>query len=167
VSIVVDIQTVSIALASASVVAAGIYYVFHLRNQTRTRHTELVMRLFSTFGSKEFQVPWQKILNSESKDYDDYVKKYGLVDTWEVAMLFEGMGLLVHRKFVDIGVVDDLISGPVKSTWEKMKPVIEGYRKHHNQQQFCEWFEYLYNEMERRGQRLKWGKREQKLAKTT
>ena len=64
------------------------------------------MRLFSIFGSKEFQVPWQKILNSESKDYDDYVKKYGLVDTWEVAMLFEGMGLLVHRKFVDISVVE-------------------------------------------------------------
>jgi len=50
----VDIQTVSIAIASASVVAAGIYYVFHLRNQTRARHTELVMRLFSIFGSKEF-----------------------------------------------------------------------------------------------------------------
>ena len=64
----VDIQTVSIVVASASVVAAGIYYVFHLRNQTRTRHTELVMRLFSIFGSKEFQVPWQKILNSESKE---------------------------------------------------------------------------------------------------
>jgi hypothetical protein len=90
---------------------------------------------------------------------DDSVREYGLVDTWEVAMLFEGMGLLVHRKFVDIGVVDDLISGPVKGTWEKMNPVIEGYRKHHNQPQFCEWFEFLYNEMERRGQRLKWGKR--------
>jgi len=54
VSSMVDIQTVSIAIASASVVAAGIYYVFHLRNQTRARHTELVMRLFSIFGSKEF-----------------------------------------------------------------------------------------------------------------
>jgi hypothetical protein len=162
----VDIQTVSIAVASAGVLVAAIYYALQIRQQTKLRQTDLVMRLFSHFGSKEFQDSWQRITNAEFKDYDDFVKNYGKVDAWGVFMFFEGMGLLVHRERAYFSVVDELVSGPVKSTWEKMKPVIEGYRKHHNQQQFCEWFEYLYNEMERRGQRLKWGKREQQLAKT-
>ena len=156
---VVDIQTVSITIASAGVFIAAIYYILQIRHQTKLRQTDLVMKLFSHFGSKEFQESWQKILSSEFKDYDDYVKKYGKADAWRVFMLFEGMGLLVHRKLVDLDVVDDLVSGPIKSTWEKMKPIIEGYRNQYTQPQFCEWFEYLYLELEKRGQRLKWGNR--------
>lgn len=158
----VDVQTISIAIASVSVVAGVVYYAIQIRHQSKLRQTDLVMRLFSHFGSKEFQESWQKILSSEFKDYDDYVKKYVKADAWGVFMLFEGMGLLVHRKLVKIDVVDDLVSGPIKSTWDKMKPIIEGYRNQYNQPQFCEWFEFLYNEMENRGQRLKWGKRAKK-----
>jgi hypothetical protein len=155
----VDLQTISIMIASTGVFVAAIYYVLQIRHQTKLRQTDLVMRLFSHFGSKEFQESWQNILSSEYEDYDDYVKKYGKADAWGVFMLFEGMGLLVHRKLVKIDVVDELVSGPIKSTWEKMKPIIEGYRNQYNQPQFCEWFEFLYNEMEKTGQRLKWGKR--------
>jgi hypothetical protein len=99
-------------------------------------------------------------LSSKYEDYGDYVEKYGKSDAWGVFMLFEGMGLLVHRKLVEINVVDELVSGPVKTTWEKMKPVIEGYGNQYDQPQFCEWFEFLYDEMEKKGRRLKWGKRE-------
>jgi hypothetical protein len=156
---VVDISTVSIVIASSGVLVAAIYYALQIRHQTRLRQTDLIMRLFSHFGSKEFQESWQKIMSSEFRNYDDYVKKYGKADAWGVFMLFEGMGLLVHRELAYFDVVDELVSGPIKSTWEKMKPIIEGYRKQYDQPQFCEWFEYLYNEMERRGKRLKYGKR--------
>jgi hypothetical protein len=50
----VDIQTVSIAIASASVVAGIVYYAFQVRHQTRLRETDFIMRLYSTYGSKEF-----------------------------------------------------------------------------------------------------------------
>jgi len=49
---VVDIQTVSIAIASASVVAGVVYYALQLRHQARTRQdvvkarqVDLLMRL--------------------------------------------------------------------------------------------------------------------------
>lgn len=155
----VDIQTVSIVFAAASVVLGIAYYIFDLRDKAKAKQTDLVMELFSHFGSREYQESWQRIMTGEFKDYDDFVRKHGLADTWEVAMLFEGMGLLVQRKLVDIDTVDDLISGPIKSTWEKIAPIIEGYRRQSSQPQFCEWFEYLYNRIESEGQRLKWGKR--------
>jgi hypothetical protein len=53
VSIVVDIQTVSIAIASASVVAGVVYYALQLRNQTKIRKTDLLVRLYSTMTSKD------------------------------------------------------------------------------------------------------------------
>jgi hypothetical protein len=42
---VVDVQTVSIAIASASVVAGIVYYSLQIRHQTKARQTGLVMRL--------------------------------------------------------------------------------------------------------------------------
>jgi len=35
-----------------------------------------------------------------------------------------------------------------------MKPIAEGMRKQYNQPDWYEWFEYLYNEMKKREQRL-------------
>jgi hypothetical protein len=154
VSRMVDVQTTSVVIASAGVLIGAAYYVLEIRHQTRLRQTDLIMKLFSQFGSREYQESWQQIMNSEIKDYEGFVKKHGLANVWEVVMLFEGIGTLVHRRLVDISVVDDLISGPIKSTWEKMKPVIESYRKQSTQPQFCEWFEYLYNEMQKREQKL-------------
>ena len=49
----IDISSVSVVVAAASVVAGVIYYSFQLRNQTKMRQTDLVMRLYSTYSSKE------------------------------------------------------------------------------------------------------------------
>jgi hypothetical protein len=158
------LQTLSIAVASGGVFVAATYHALQIRQQTRLRKTDLVMRMYSHFGSREFQDSWQKIMNAEFKDYDDFMKNYGTADAWSVFMFFGGMGLLVYNERAYLSVVDQLVSGPVKITWEKMKPVIEGYRKQYDQPQFCEWFEYLYDEMEKRGKRLKFGKREREGA---
>jgi hypothetical protein len=76
----VDIQTVSIAVASAGVLVAATYYALQIRQQTKLRKTDLVMRMYSHFGSKEFQDSWQRFMNAEFKDYDDFVKNYGKAD---------------------------------------------------------------------------------------
>jgi hypothetical protein len=70
----VDIQTVSIAIASASVVAGVLYYTFQIRHQNKMRQTDLVMKLYSAFGSKEFLKTWEDVVKREARDYDDYMK---------------------------------------------------------------------------------------------
>jgi len=150
----VDIQTVSIAIASASVVIAAIYYIFQIRNQTKIRQTDLVIRLYTTFGSKEMRQAWEKITTRESKDFNTYQKEFGLSDLNEVGWFFEGVGVLLRRKLIDIAVVDDLFSSPIKISWEKMKPVAEGERKKFGRPQIWEWWEYHYNEMQKRERKL-------------
>jgi len=150
----VDIQTLSIVIATVSVVAGVIYYSFQLRNQSKTRQTDLVVRLYSTFGSKKFLKTWEEIMKREAMDYNDYMKKYGWSEALEVGMFFEGIGVLLHRRLVDIDLVDDLFSGPIKMTWEKMKLLAEEARKHLNHATVSEWFEYLYNEMQKREQSI-------------
>jgi hypothetical protein len=79
VSKVVDIQTISIAIASAGVFAAAIYYIFQIRHQIRLRQTDLVMRLYSTFASVDHRTAGKKVIWIDYKDYDDYVKSICLL----------------------------------------------------------------------------------------
>lgn len=150
----VDVQTISIAIASASVVAGVIYYSLQISNQTKTRHTDIILKLYSTFSSKEFQKTWAEVLKREAKDYDDYEKKYGQADAVEIGMFFEGIGVLLRRKIIDIELVDDLFTGPIKETWKKMRDITLEARRLRNQPEVFEWFEYLYNELQKREQKL-------------
>jgi len=159
-----DIPSISAIVAATGVMIGVIFATLQLRNLVKTRQTDLVVRLYSTFGSREFQEAWVETLRMEFKDYNDYLKKYGATSEKPiytsvnmVAAFFEGMGILLRRKLIDISLVDDLQSSDIILTWHKMKPIVEGWRKHFNRPQISEWFEYLYNEMR---------KREQQLAKT-
>jgi hypothetical protein len=75
-----------------------------------------------------------------------------------VGLFFEGVGILLSRKLIDLGLVDDLHSYVIKTTWEKIKQVVEGVRKSNNAPQIYEWFEYLYNEMKKREEKLQQSK---------
>jgi len=102
-----------------------------------------------------------KVLTAEFKDLDDYMKKYGPttnIEAWasteSVTAFFEGVGVLLHNKLINLGLVDDLLSSPIKYTWEKIEPLVKERRKRRKRPQIWEWFEYLYNEMQKREQTL-------------
>ena len=152
------LQTVSIAIASVGVFIAAIYYILQIRHQTKLRQTDLVMRLYSTFGSKEFQDAWTRIESIEFKNYDEYMKKCGLGDYAQCATFFEGIGVLLQKKLIDINLVDALFSVPLKFMYERMKPIIEGNKQQFHNQRVFEYFEYLYNEMQKREQKLQQSK---------
>jgi hypothetical protein len=74
----VDIQTVSIVIASASVVAGIVYYAFQVRHQTRIRKTDLIIRLYSRLHSNEFDDAYPKIMSLEFKDYEDFEEVWSM-----------------------------------------------------------------------------------------
>jgi hypothetical protein len=156
----VDIQTISIAIASASVVAGIVYYAFQVRHQIKLRQTDLIMRLYSTWGSDEYLEALSKFMTTEFKDYSDFKKKYVTSPTGfsekpefiasnKIGAFFQGIGVLLQMKLIDISLAKRLFGRSTMYTWEKMKPIVEGYRKEGYPQIFAD-FEYLYNEMKKR-----------------
>ncbi len=157
-------QTASIAIASASVVVGVIYYIFQIRHQTRTRQTDLIIRLYSTIVQREFVENDVSIFNQDINDLDGFMRKYGsfpkFMESADYAPymqdheFFEGVGILLRRKLIDIELVDDLFSTPIITVWEKTLPVTKALREYFKRPQLSEWFEYLYNEMKIREQKL-------------
>ena len=151
----VDVQTVSIAIASAGVFVAAVYYIFMLRHQRKMRQTDLLMRLHTITTTKEMMQAAQKFVSADFKDYDDFVRKYGsLYSEGEVQTaylmigeFFEGIGVLLKNGLADIDLITQLFG--VESFWMKMKPLAEGGRKQGNPSSY-EFFEYLSDEAKKR-----------------
>lgn len=157
-----EVQTVSIAVASASITLAAIYYMWQIRHQTKTRQTDLLVRVapWVNISSSELQQALMTTLSTEYKDYDDFVKKYGQLHSNKpeqkailaVINYLEGIGILVKRKLVDIDLVYEFWGPDINTIWEKLKPIIEGEKQ--------KWHypptnaEYLYYELEKRKQKL-------------
>ncbi|NIO38532.1 hypothetical protein GTO27_12670, partial [Candidatus Bathyarchaeota archaeon] len=54
-----DIPSISALVAVAGVIVGVILTVVELRNLVKQRQTDLVVRLYSTYGSKESQEAWK------------------------------------------------------------------------------------------------------------
>ena len=156
----VGIETLSIVIAAATVVAGVVYSSLQLREQTKTRRTDLVIRLASDMRSIEVVGAFVDVLGAEFKDYDDFVKKYGMpfsknqvpLSLFMVGNYFEQLGVLFRNRLVDAHLIGQLF--PVSAAWEKMEPFVKGLRKEYQSQGYYEWFEYLYSEVKKGEQKL-------------
>lgn len=155
----VDIQSISITLAALSFIVAASYYIITLsytrknqQQQLETRQAQLFMQIYNQWNTTEFGLQYQKCMDMEWTDYDDFIIKY--MDNAEEAnrwrmmtRFFEGIGVLVYRGLIDVALVDDLFSGEMTRFWEKFEPIIKELRVKWNWPQAVEWTEYLYNEV--------------------
>ena len=91
------------------------------------------------------------------------MKKYGWEnnpDSWatwfSVASFFNGVGVLVERNLIDIGLVEELLGNITDRMWSIMEPVLVEFREtgvtqKNRKYEILHGFEYLYNLMKSRG----------------
>jgi len=150
----------SMIVASIGLVGAVIYYINDHRNQARMRKTDLIMRLYATFMSKEFQEADVKVIMLDVKDLAEYQDKYGPypsehpmhVAFRSVAAFFEALGILLKKGLIEIDLVYEIFV--VNQRWEKLWPIIRDLRKEFDFPGYMDKFEYLYHETEKYGRNL-------------
>jgi len=152
----VDVSTVSIAIASAGVLAGVIYYVLEIRHQSRLRRTESVIRLSPWFNmnAREVQEAVTQVCSIEYKNYEDYLERYSEKPEHMTLKIlgnyFEGIGILVYRKLVETDIVYDFWGQIIQSSWEKIQPMVVDMRKDISDPNMFRFWEYLYNDMKKR-----------------
>ena len=145
----VDIQTASIVVASASVVAGIIYYSLQIRHQTKARQTDLIIRLYSLVASKEFLDAWETVRVRKIESLSKYKEKYGnFTEVSQVNTVLGELGMLLRRKLIDVDLVNDLTGGMPMIAWEKLKPINDDVKKNRGLE--SDSFDYLYNEMKKK-----------------
>ena len=149
----VDITDISAMVAAAGVLVGVVYYILDIHNQAIIRKTDLLVRLFSTMMSKDWLEAWEKVRDRETLDYDDCKEKYGLVEANEIYVYLDQLGRLLQKGLIDLDLLP-LETGQISNMWEKLKPILEGSRKKFNEPKLGYGFEYLYNEVKKREQKL-------------
>jgi len=152
------LQTVSVIIASAGVLAGVVYYILEIRHQGRLRQTESVIRLspWLNVNAEKMQETLTITCSIEYKNYEDYLGKYGEKPEHNamktIGNYFEGIGILVNKKLVDAEIVYDFWGDVIISTWEQIKPIIADMRKDSGTRNMYLFWEKLYNEMKKREQ---------------
>jgi hypothetical protein len=154
VSIVVEITEVSAVLAALGVMIGVVYYILDLRHQSKMRQTDLLVRLYSTMQGKDWLEAWDRVDSLQTADLIKMRDEHRTVEINQVSSFFNEIGILLQMRLVDIDLVEKLLHGHVKRTWEKLKPVLEYGRKLRNDPRIAQGFEYLYSEMKKREQKL-------------
>jgi len=73
---------------------------------------------------------------SRFESFEDYVGKYGVNDITEIAVLFDGIGVLLEQNLIDIKMVNQLFGATIYLLWNKMEPVTQAMRKGLNEPSF-------------------------------
>ena len=157
----IELSFIRDLVAIIGVIAGLTYYVLTVRNQKKARQAQLLMGLYETYRSKEFRQDVIEIRNQEWTDFDDFWEKYGeetnpsAWSSWlTVAAFFNGVGVLLKRNLIDIGLVEDLLSNVVFGMWSRMHVPLYGYREWQTRsvygQEILHGFEFLYEQLAKR-----------------
>ena len=155
-SFILDIPTISIVIASASVMVSAAYFMLDIRHQRRMRQTENIIKLSPWFSinAKEIQEAISNVCSTEYTDYKDYTAKYaGKPEQTSLKLLgnyFEGIGLLVSMKLVDVDIVFNFWGDVAESVWNGNEEVINGMRKDIGTPFTFQYWEFLVKEFQKR-----------------
>jgi hypothetical protein len=145
-----DLASVSIVIASITVVMGVVLAVLQLRDQKKTRQAQLFMEIYVRFERSEFLDTYFLVGDAFGNHQDEshpefWVNNKGKIGS--VLSFYESIGVLVKRKLIDINLVADLISGSTIRLWESIERWVKWRRKNENWPQLWEWMEYLYHEI--------------------
>jgi hypothetical protein len=153
----VDVQTVSVVIAAASVVAFVINSIITSRREEKrsqqtmdTRQAQLFMGLYDKFSSAEYAENLMLIQEWKVDSLEDFMKMLGDRDRSRIwlstFMIYESIGVLVHENLIDIRIVARY-TGRYRFDWEKWGPYIKQARELRKRPRMLIEAEYLYDRL--------------------
>ncbi|HUH82488.1 MAG TPA: hypothetical protein VLX33_01265 [Nitrososphaerales archaeon] len=142
----IDLPSASAIVVAVSVVVGLLFTVMELRHMAQTRRTDVIMRIYERFGTKEMVEAMNKVGRLRFEKMETVPQEL-LTAFAEVAVVFEGLGVLLEQNLIDVKLVDSLFGPTLDTLWEPMKPLIDGMRASLQQPYFFSHFESLHERL--------------------
>jgi hypothetical protein len=151
-------ETVLNIVPAVGVIVALVYYAMNVRNANITRKSQLAMNFYTHVTKKEFWEQWTRVLFYQHyTSYQEWDQKYGPTtnpeaagEHYTVCQMFVGAGTLLKERVIEPRILFKYLpQATVRTSWEKFKSWIEAIRIAYNDPEFCDMFEYLYEEAKR------------------
>ena len=141
-----DMSTVVDVLSVIAVVSGLLFAGVELRQFRISRERESALELFNTFQSPEFMMGVRAIIqlpDNQSKEQVEKLAGERMDDLYFIIASLEGLGVLVHKEELSLGLVEDFFSGIIVTTWLKLRRFVEDARKALDRETWGEWTQWL------------------------
>jgi len=139
-------ETLLQAVEALAVVVGVVFAIVQVRQYRRQKRREAALELMHSFQTPSFAAAMNLVYNLpdglskkeiEARCGDRFHLVYALMTTWE------SLGILVFRREVDLDMVDEFFSGPIKVSWRKLQGHVVGEREMLGRDTIEEWFQWL------------------------
>jgi len=115
-----------------------------LKQNNELANMDMIMRLYEFANTAEVQSAWLTVISSKLKSFQDFMNlpKSEQVSFFQIAALFESIGVLVDRKIVSQGTVADMFLTGM--AWNALQPFIDGMREKYGEEESYTFFERLH-----------------------
>jgi hypothetical protein len=129
----------------------GVYQLRQLREQRRdSAAIELMRSLQDTTFARAFRMIVSLPAGIPASD----LRARGS-DIEEAATIlifrFETLGLLVYHDAISFAVMEELVGGALLTVWNRLKDTINDIRAENDWPMYCEWFQWLAEQFDKRG----------------
>ena len=147
-----SIELVFQVIETLAVVVGVVFAITQVRQYRQDKHREAALVLMHAFQTPEFAEALNIVYNLpdglskdeiESRVGEKFYLVYALMTTWE------SLGILVFRGEVDIDMVDDFFSGPIRISWRKLQGHVMGERELLGRDTIEEWFQWIHEQLEK------------------
>ena len=152
----IQIEYLPLVLTGLSISTSIFYYAMVLRNQNKTRQTQMTLQLIqSRTDLVSYQKYWE-IIGQQWDTFEEYREKLSPQNNPEHAAaritlfsFYDSIGVLVKDKMVNVDMVYRLLSVRIISMWFKYETTIKENRKQEEGpgKYFMDEFEFLAEEM--------------------
>jgi hypothetical protein len=146
-----DVSTIANVATAITVITGALFGWFEVRHFRREREERAAFELLHTMLTTE----WLRsavLVDSVPDDTpaEAFENDARLLDAFHsIGLILEAIGYAVYARIVPIIMVGDMMGGIVRVTWRKMRLYVLHDRARSGSQKGWEWFQWLYEQLER------------------
>jgi Domain of unknown function (DUF4760) len=108
---------------------------------------DLITKIYDFANSLEVQRSWFTVLNTKVSSFQEFEKlpEETRLAFQQIASLFESVGLLVEKGYVNEGLVNDMFA--TQLAWKALEPFIQGMRTKFPSEEYFYWMEKLHERL--------------------
>jgi hypothetical protein len=121
-----------------------------LKQENELANMDMIMRLYEFANGAEFQTSWVTVLTTKIDSFQEFLKlpRNDQIAFYQVAALFESLGVLVERGLVDLEIVEDMFAAQL--AYDATKTFLDGMKEKYGKTDTYSFFEKLYQDLNER-----------------
>ena len=148
------VTAIGTAFTGCIIFVTALIGVYQLRTIREQRRDAAAIELMRSFQDTTFAEAFLSILSLPPaiSAVDLHARGADIERAAQIlAFRFETLGLMVYRGAIAFRVMEELVGGGVVTLWSRLADVIEETRREKNWPSYCEWFQWLAEQLEKRG----------------